>query len=602
MPKGTETAGMPFSLAAFPHSDGVLDAFDNPRVRRIILQWGSRLGKTTACLSLIAKVAGTNPRNMMFASSTKDAAGRVIGSRLYPILRTTDGVKDQLPPESRQSKLHVKLHSCQVFIGWSGSETSLADVGAFFGVANEIDKWDDSASKEGDSLKLFVNRFKGFPDHKIIFESTPTIKGKSRIERLLNESKRHTRHCPCPHCGEYQRLVKGDEHSPGGIKWERDERGNSTPEVAYETAYYECRHCLGKIENHHRTVMLRKGVWVPDGCTVTPDGTIEGTAVKDGSDTFGFGPLASWYALTETWGNFARLWINAQKKPRELQDVFNSYMGETWELRRSKSTPETVGEKLMGETPRGVVPEGGQFLTVTVDRQAADGGFVKWVVLAHGDSGRRWLVDYGMSITLSELWDSVFRKHWPHADGGTAMQAAAGGVDSGWNTKDTYDFCRQHPGVMPIKGSSTDMSGKPYDIRRVEKADDGIELFFVNTDYWETELQAMLDERSRNEPGSLTLCREAGVDFEMLTELCNGTLTDSVDTRGNAKLLWKKKDESVPNDFRDAIRYGLCLASAWIEERGGVLPRRAELVSVPQTERVVSYAGDKRPDGRAWNE
>ena len=131
MPKGTETGGLPFSLAAFPHVDAVLEAFDNPRIRRISMQWGSRLGKTTTCLSLMAKVAGTNPRNMMFAGPTKDAAARVIGSRLYPILSSTEGVKNQLPPEARRSKLHVKLESCQIFIGWSGSETSLADVGAF---------------------------------------------------------------------------------------------------------------------------------------------------------------------------------------------------------------------------------------------------------------------------------------------------------------------------------------------------------------------------------------------------------------------------------------------------------------------------------------
>jgi hypothetical protein len=46
-------------------------------------------------------------------------------------------------------------------------------------------------------------------------------------------------------------------------------------------------------------------------------------------------------------------------------------------------------------------------------------------------------------------------------------------------------------------------------------------------------------------------------------------LTDKLDTRGNAKLLWVKKDEGVHNDFRDAIRYGLALG-ALIVESGGV--------------------------------
>ena len=203
MPHGTETGGMPFSLAAFPHVDGVLDAFDTPSIRMIVLQWGTRLGKTTTCLSLIAKQAGTNPRNMMFAGSTKDAASRVVASRLYPILDSTDGVKDQLLPESRRSKLDVRLRACRVFVGWSGSETSLADVGAFFGVANEIDKWDEDISTEADSLALFLNRFKGFTNHKIILESTPAIKGHSRIESWLNRSNRCRRYVPCPYCEEY---------------------------------------------------------------------------------------------------------------------------------------------------------------------------------------------------------------------------------------------------------------------------------------------------------------------------------------------------------------------------------------------------------------
>jgi len=111
MPQGTETGGMPFSLSDFPHVEGVLAAFDDQHVRRIVLQWASRLGKTTTCLSLKALVAGTNPRNMMFASPTKDAALRVISSRLYPILKSTDGVRQQLPTEARQSRMQVKLSS-----------------------------------------------------------------------------------------------------------------------------------------------------------------------------------------------------------------------------------------------------------------------------------------------------------------------------------------------------------------------------------------------------------------------------------------------------------------------------------------------------------
>jgi len=599
MPKGTETSGLPFSLSAFPHVDSVLDAFDDPQIRRISLQWGSRLGKTTACLSLMAKVAGTNPRNMMFASSTKDSAGRVIGSRLYPILASTEGVRQQLLSEARRSKLHVKLDACQVFVGWSGSETSLADVGAFFGTANEIDKWAGSSSDEGDSLKLFINRFKGFPDHKIIFESTPTIAGRSRIERMMRESNQHRRQVPCPHCGEFQILRKGVVGVPGRFDWERDSQGKSDPDIAYQTAHYVCGHCEGRIENHHRTSMLRRGVWVPDGCRITSDGSIHGVANKNGSDSVGFGPLASWYALTETWGNFARLWIQCQRRPKDLQDVVNSYMGETWQVKKSKSTPEKVGERLKTDVPRAIVPEWGRFITVTIDQQAAHGGFRLWVAIAHGAEFRAHIVDYGLCLTLDDAWTQQIARPWQHQDGGNPMMPCAAAADSGWDTKATYDFCNLHSGMLPCKGSSTDMGGLPYRVNAIERGDnEGQLLFSVNTDFWETDLQSRLDDVPAGEPGSLSICAGAEGDMDFLEQLCNGVLADRVDNRGNAKLLWVKKDENVANDFRDAVRYGLALATAYATENGGI-PFRS---GIKTSQRTIINPGQGRPDGRAWNE
>ena len=569
MPTGTETGGTPFSLASFPHVDGPLAAFDDPSVRVIVLQWGTRLGKTTTCLSLMAETAAVNPRNMMFASSTKESAGRVVASRLYPLLEGTDGVKSQLLAEHRRSKLDVRLRACRIFVGWSGSETSLADVGCAVGVGNEIDKWDGTASDEADSLALFLNRFKGFTNHKVILESTPTITGKSRIEHWMKRSNQHTRFVPCPLCGDYQRLVKGVEDIPGGIKWERDSDGESDADVAFKTAYYECAKCRGRIENHHRVPMLRLGVWCPQGCAVNRGGRIVGEPTNPGSDVVGFGPLPSWYALTETWGSFARAWIRAKRRPRDLQDVVNSYLAETWAPKKSKSVAEIVGQRITGPTPRGFVPVGAEFLTVTIDRQAADEGFVVFVVLAHGDEDRVWLVQWGTAKKLADLWNPVCRAVFPHADGTAGMTPVMTMVDSGWNTKDTYEFCKLHPGVIPCKGSSTDLGGLPYRIVNLQAGETSKTrqmLMHVGTDFWETDVQIRLDDRLAGEPGSLTLASEARTDVDLLKQLCNGDLKDAIDSRGNAKMCWVKKEEAQPNDYRDCVRYGLCLGRAWIQE------------------------------------
>ena len=143
------------------------------------------------------------------------------------------------------------------------------------------------------------------------------------------------------------------------------------------------------------------------------------------------------------------------------------------------------------------------------------------------------------------------------------------------------------------------MGGVPYKIAPVEQGEyKGQELFTVNTDFWETDLQARLDERLPGEPESLSMFAGAEHDEELLVHLCNGTLADKIDARGNARLLWIKKNESDPNDYRDAIRYGLALAMAYVAENDGYPPRS----DTGTKAKAVLNHGQKRPDGRKWNE
>jgi phage terminase large subunit GpA-like protein len=283
-----------------------------------------------------------------------------------------------------------------------------------------------------------------------------------------------------------------------------------------------------------------------------------------------------------------------------LQDVVNSYKGETWAIRKSKSTPEKVGIKLRTDIPRRLLPDWTRLVTVTIDQQRSDGGYRLWVCLAHGINRAAHVVDYGLCQHLEEVWDRHIRSPYQHEDGGNPMMPHAAAADSGWDTKKTYDFCNAHNGMLPLKGSSGDISGGlPYKVAEVESGQyKGQSLFTVNTDFWETDLQARLDERDPGEDESLSLCAGADGDFEFLEQLCNGTLTDRVDGRNQAKLLWVKKDESLPNDYRDAVRYGLCLAHAYIDENGGYPPRS----NVWTQSKTVVNSGTQRPDGRNWNE
>ena len=177
--------GHPYSAESYPHlgaPGGPLDALDAPSVRKIWLQFASRLGKTFIGQCASMKKADSNPGPMIFGSSVEKVAVEVV-ERTYKMLEHSPKVCRQLRPKSRRRQSCIDFDACQMYVSWSRSVSTLADKEAEFGHANEIDKWEHLAtSKEADPLKLFLDRFKNRPHHKVILESTPTVKGKSRVE------------------------------------------------------------------------------------------------------------------------------------------------------------------------------------------------------------------------------------------------------------------------------------------------------------------------------------------------------------------------------------------------------------------------------------
>jgi phage terminase large subunit GpA-like protein len=586
-------------------------ALDNVQFRTIWLQWAARMFKTNICLATLMRSMDQRPEETMFATPDETNCKSVFG-RFWKMIEHCPRLRNQAPSVLRQSKTQIKLKRSVCHGAWPRGKSRLADKSIRVGVANEIDKWTvESTSTEGDPLHRFLKRGAEYPDRKFILESTPSVRGKSAVEAGRLSSTNHRYHVPCPHCYKFQTLEFGDgDGRPGCIQWEKDDNGNTDLATARRTAHYVCLHCSGKINDIHRPWMMNRGVWVPAGCDVdhekamdarnlAPDDMswLRGTPKNWGSD-YG-SQISVFYALFHGWGDIVADFLKKKGRPRDLQQWINEDKGETWEAKRSKTTPERVGERLKTQLQRGIVPEWGRLLTVTIDQQAAEGGYRIWVVLAHGDDFRTHVVDYGASNTLEEVWTQKIQATWQHLDGGNPVTAHAAAADSGWDTKRTYDFCNAHGGMLPCKGSSSDLGGMPYKLSEVQDGEHkGQLLWTVNTDYWETDLQARLDDRLPGEAESLSLCQGAEYDIEFLEHICNATIADRVDNRGNAKLLWIKKNESAPNDFRDAIRYGLALCHTYFNENGG-FPIRS---SIQTTQKAVINAGDKRPDGRSWHE
>ena len=608
MPKGTETAGQPFSLDAYPHVRGVCDAFDDPTIRRIALQWGTRTGKTTTCLGLMAKQAGVDPRNMMFASTSKDSAGRVTRTRLYPLLESCQVTAEQLPAKGKRGRFLVELALCSIFVGWSGSVSSLADVGARFAIANEIDKWDRAQSIEADPLELFLERVKGFLDHKVIVESTPTVAGQSRIEREMALANQHLRWCPCPRCGEYQVLVKGSG-TGGGIVWDRLRSGKSDPQLAEDTAYYRCGACEGRIDNGDRLLMLRAGVWAPVGCHVTPAGEIAGTPRSQVRDRVGFGPLPRWYATTERWGDFARRWVEAKGKPAKLRGVVNSDMAELWQVVQQVETWETIAARLIvvGRRPA-TVPEGFSLVTVGVDRQQTH---YVYLVKAWAKGRRSSVIEYGTRETWAEVLEEILKRAWQHADGGPAVKLSRALADARYKPVEehgqgVYRLCRdarqRGVSVFPALGSSSPL-GVPFreavtDRKSVMPGQRVVHMDTLHSQEW---LEQQLRHYKPEDAGGCGLFDAEQIEHQdLVMQWCNDAAMERLDATGHATIVWERIDTDVPVDLRDAARLADTAFLHFV--RNGDAPVRVVAAEVAQQPpREERRGGLRTPDGRPFS-
>lgn len=565
----------PYDHGAYPHigaPGGPCDALDDSRVLSIWLQWGSRLGKTFFGQSASLFFAGSNPRPLMFASSVEKLAIEVV-ERTYRMAERCPPVAGQLLSPHKRKQSLMEFDSCRMYVAWSRSVSTLADKPVRFGHANEIDKWEhEKTSQEADPLKLFTDRFKEFNSHKKLFESTPTIKGRSRVEQGRIRSSNCRFYVPCPHCQRYQTLEMDQ------VKWEHDENGRSDRDIARRTAHYECKHCQGKILDEHRVPMIRLGVWVPEGCEVidaeamkaaeswashesSPWGGwaaaswVSGTPRRDGTEA-GY-QLSSLYALTLGWGDIAAEFVSSKEKPQDLRNFINQWLAETWEVVAKQQTWEDLGKRLIVKVPRLKVPNGFDLLIAAGDQQQ---DHCVYVVDAWNLAGTSHTLCYGTLKDRDDLIDLVLQQQYEREDG-AKLGIVLSMFDSGYRASGVYDYCARacRLGVMmlPCKGSQIALNA-PYKVVTLgdNTARPGAPLVHVDTITTQDWMEGQLHELRAGDPGSSSLYGDGLAEHQdFLEQLLNEAAVLSTDSRNYARETWQRISDSLPNDYRDCRRY-----------------------------------------------
>ena len=344
---------------------------------------------------------------------------------------------------------------------------------------DEVDGYPPTAGHEGDQIQLGIKRTETFWNRKIIIGSTPTIKGRSRVENWFDLGDQRHLFVPCPHCRTFQRLRFAN------MKW---------PEGNPERAYFVCEHCQKEIDHRDKRRVIDAGQW---------------RAEKPFSGHAGFHLWAAYsYSPGAAWGKIAKRHADATHHFKQtgdfeqLKTVINTDLGETWEEKGDGIESLEIHTTAGMETDK--APEQALCITAGVDVQKDR---LELEIVGWGQGEESWSLDYVIlhgDTERQDVWDQLDDQLNRTFERGLAtLRINAIGIDSGNQTQTVYKYVKKRAlrRVFALKGSS--LAAQPVVSRPTKKGIDQVPIFSVGTDT----VKDMIYYRLKiNDPGKPGYC------------------------------------------------------------------------------------------------
>lgn len=437
-----------------PYLVDIMDAFTDPKVRKITVVASSQVGKSELELNIIGYIIDQDPSSILYIQPTVDDAKKFSRLRIAPMIRDSATLRakvaDVKSRDSGNTMLQKSFPGGMLTIVGSNSASGLASTPAKIVLGDERDRWALSAGTEGDPWALAEARTTTFYNSKMVDVSTPTDKETSPIAKSFNEGTRERWCHKCPHCGEYSNIVFDD------IKFEFETVGSGRKkDYIIKSISWCCPQC-GCLSTEEE-MRQQPAKWIAEN----PD------AYDRGHRSFWLNAFSSpWQA----WEKVVYAFLIARKDPQRLKVVYNTMLGELWEDRGDLEDEDTMLARRedYGTREDGTpveLPEGVLVLTCGVDTQDDR---LEYEVLGHGHYGETWGIKKGIIMGdpgYDEPWerlDEVISHTYKFANG-RGLTISMTFVDSGGHkTQSVYKQCRArlHRRVFAIKGVGGD--GVPY--------------------------------------------------------------------------------------------------------------------------------------------
>jgi phage terminase large subunit GpA-like protein len=309
--------------------------------------------------------------------------------------------------------------------------------------------------------------------------------------------------------------------------------------------------------------------------------------------------ISSLYALYHGSGDIAARGISRRKKTTERRQWINEDLGETWTEREEEDDTDKIAARLVCPTTRHlVVPLGFSVLTAGVDRQ--NDGTYPYVVNGWDSSRRAATIEYAYAQDDKELIEGLCQE-FLHADKRGSLGLGCVLIDSGFRPKDIAKVVRalRKLGIDAImcKGANQPLQTF-FKVTTLAKDSATPGMRLINVDTYETQnwIDDALNDLNYLDEESIQLWssdeRQPAANHDhFLEQLRNDEAIELMNKQGNIKVSWNRRDTTIPNDWRDCMRYSR--AALEVMARLGSIPTRD--MAVMAEERRNMAANDAKP-------
>lgn len=469
-----------------PYQKDIMNAFTEPGIHRVVVKSSSQIGKSDMMNNVIGRFAHLDPCAIMMIQPTIDMAQDYSKTRIAPMIRDTKVLNnlfyDVKSRDANNTILSKVFPGGRLIMCGANSPAGLASRPIRILLADEVDRFPDSAGTEGDPVDLAAKRMTTFWNSCMGLFSTPTNEGTSRIdEEYLAGTQEEWQH-KCPNCGEYHLL----RHIDMTVDYKEIKTPSGKKTVIVNDVKWRCPHCGFSFSEKEMKQTPQKYV------------SRNADALKNGIRSFFVNGFTSPWM---TWTRIMREWLEAKGDPEREKVIMNTVFGESYKQKGAFEDEQIFlrrRESYGAELPNGVL-----LLTAAIDTQD---NRLEYEVVGWGKEEECWGIRKGIVLgapNQDQTWkeiDNILDKTYHFADG-KGLKVVRTFIDSGGHyTSDVYNYCQKnfHKQRFAIKGRGGPGIPLIYKIAKANNAKAPLILLGVDDGK-----QQIMDRLSIDSPGPL---------------------------------------------------------------------------------------------------